>query len=138
MGVIAGYVTSDVLPSGFFSHQVQNFATRRFVEAQGHAYSLSWTEFKSRAPMMLASLLEEDFYEGICFYSVEQLSTISDAFEWIAKIRGRGLWLGFAREALTVTDAESVEKIRSLVWLKKNVEGPRPDLRGLWDSSGIS
>lgn len=70
-----GYITSDPLKLGYISHLNQNQKNKRFVESQQYQFLLSWTEYKGKAFFVLRSLLLENFYEGICFYSIEQLGS---------------------------------------------------------------
>jgi sporadic carbohydrate cluster protein (TIGR04323 family) len=128
---VVGYITSDGMGQGFVPHQIQNLMIRRFLESKGLRYLLSWTEHKGKAPFVLRSLLREIFYDGICFYSIEQLGGLPDAGRMLTEARARGLWVGFAREALVL---DGVDEVMALLWFKRNLEGSRPDLGALWGS----
>jgi sporadic carbohydrate cluster protein (TIGR04323 family) len=131
---IVGYITSDFLRKGFVAQQIQNMSIRKFLEERRLQYLLSWSEYKGKAPFVLTSLLQENFYEGICFYSVEQLYTMANLQECLTQIKSRELWLGFACESFVVDD---VQEALSFIWMKRELEKKREDLGYLWDSQDI-
>lgn len=129
---IVGYITSDSLTRGFIPHAFQNFQIRSFVQNSGHNYLLSWTEQKKMSPFILNSLLEEDFYDGICFYSLEQLFLFPKSLNLIMNLSQKKIWVGFALEKLSVEGEQGLQGLIQLYKLKKLIEGPRQDLERLW------
>ena len=119
---VVGYTTGDELFHGYPQQSVQNLAVRRFVESRGHTFSLSWAEKKGATPFMLRSLLVEGFYQGICFYSLEQFAHFDSPYEWLERLAEKSQWVGFAAEELCFSDVAGKEAARRLLWLKLNVE----------------
>jgi sporadic carbohydrate cluster protein (TIGR04323 family) len=129
---IVGYITTDSLNAGFIPHQIQNITIKQFTEDQGHQFLLSWTEYINKAPLVLKSLLQENFYEGICFYSIEQLNHIDHASDLLKLLSEKNYWIGFSREKKIFRGKNGLTDVLELWWLKKNSEGPRKDLTNLW------
>ena len=129
---IVGYITSDSLRTGFVSQQVQNQAIGSFLAGQSHLFLLSWTEFKGCAPFIFRSLLKEKFYDGICFYSLEQLASFPESMEVLKSLSSSGRWTGFAKEGVFFQGALGFQEIARLWWLKSEFERPRLDLDSLW------
>lgn len=129
---IVGYITSDSLRTGFIPHQMQNGSIRQFVEEEQHQFLLSWTEYIGKAPLVLKSLEQESFFQGICFYSLEQLDHIENAREILKHFLKKNLWIGFAREKIYFQNEAQLENVIQLLWLKNHFEGSRKDLEPLW------
>ena len=112
MGIrVVGYITSDTFLSGFISHQVQNASIKQYTEEEGHKYLLSWTEYINKAPIVLNSLLQESFFDGICFYSLEQLNHIKNAQKLLKELAKKDYWIGFAKEKQCFKGYDNLESI---------------------------
>jgi sporadic carbohydrate cluster protein (TIGR04323 family) len=129
---IVGYITSDSLNSGFIPHQMQNANIKHFTEEEGHQFLLSWTEYIGKAPMVFKSLLQENFYEGICFYSIEQLNHIENAGNLLKFLSQQNYWIGFSREKLFFQGENGLSNVSKLWWLKTKLESSKRDLGNLW------
>lgn len=95
---IVGYITSDPVGKHKVAFSIQNRIIKEFVETSGKTFMLSWTEASQMAPWMLESLLLENFYEGICFFSLHQLLHCPDPLEQLQKLKEKNIWIGFAQE----------------------------------------
>lgn len=104
-----GYITSDPLSSGFIPHNVQNFTIKNFLAKNDHEFLLSWTEYKNHSKLALNSLCEEKYFQGICFFSWEQLRTFNDVKEKLRSLLDNGLVLSFAREGFFVGNYQELE-----------------------------
>jgi sporadic carbohydrate cluster protein (TIGR04323 family) len=104
-----GYITSDPLSSGFVPHNIQNLSIKNFLNKNEHEFLLSWTEYKNKSQLAFNSLYEENYFEGICFYSWEQLSSLTDIQSKLVNLIERGTMLSFARENLWVKNFEELE-----------------------------
>jgi sporadic carbohydrate cluster protein (TIGR04323 family) len=129
---VVGYIASDLLRSSFTPQQTQNFNIKLFLESSGHDFLLSWAEHKGSAPFVLRSLMEERFFDGVCFYSIEQLNALENPFDWIELFASRNYWIGFAREGISFQGDVGRHKIERFSWMKRNLEGTRPDLASIW------
>lgn len=129
---VVGYIASDSFRHGYVTHQVQNQAIRHFLSGQGREFLLSWSEFKGQAPLVLRSLLQEKFYQGICFYSLEQLEALPDPLTWFSILGRRADWVGFAREECFFTTTQGWGEAERLFCIKSQLDRPRPDLGELW------
>lgn len=118
---IVGYITSSHLKDGFVSQQVQNLLIKNFLENQKKTFLLSWTEYKTAPSLVFDSLLLEEFYEGICFFSLEQTFHFTEPLEYFYKLKNRKLWAGFAREGLFFYDESSFEAVLKTWWLMRCV-----------------
>ncbi|MES2962702.1 MAG: hypothetical protein V4760_02355, partial [Bdellovibrionota bacterium] len=125
---VVGYIASDSLRLGFASHQIQNQSIQRFLLKRGATFLLSWTEYKGCAPMVLESLTREDFHDGICLYSLEQLGALANAPAVFRRLRENVGWIGFAREEIVCDSDESFAKAQELLWLQSNLMRSRGDL----------
>ncbi len=114
---IAGYVTSDRLKSGYIPQHIQNLLIKNYIGAQANIFLLSWTEYKDRSPLVLDSLLNETFYDGICFYSIEQLLPLSNSLEYLYALKKRNLWIGFAKEGLHFDGDQNFDPVLRIWWL---------------------
>lgn len=131
---IVGYITSDPMYLGFVSHQHQNQIIKNFVEEREHQFLLSWTEYKGASPFVFRSLLKESFFEGICFYSIEQLESTRESMNWIQRLSETGLWIGFAREGVFFQGALGLDEVKRLAWLKRTLDQKRPELEAIWEN----
>ncbi len=130
---VVGYITSDPLHEQYIPFGMQNRIIKEFVEGQGKTFMLSWTEARQMAPWMLDSLLQENFYQGICFYSLDQLLSIPQADDYLARLSTLNIWIGFALEKLSFRGNENLMEVVSLLHLKKLSSFPRKDLPHLWN-----
>ena len=121
-----GYIASDSFQNGFVSHQFQNQTIKNFLSNQNYIFMLSWTEYKGCAPQVLKSLLQENFYDGICFYSIEQLLVVSDASALFQQLKNSGAWIGFARENIFFEGQHGFNDCLKLWWLLKNTANRVP------------
>lgn len=128
---VVGYIASDSFRWGFVPHQIQNQTILRFLSKRGATYLLAWAEYKGCAPMVLESLRREDFHDGICLYSLEQLGALADGPAMLRRLRDSAGWVGFAREELVCDSDESFAKAREMLWLQSNLMGPRNDLSSI-------
>ncbi len=85
-------------------------------------------------PFVFNSLLEEDFYDGICFYSIEQLFNFPEPLNQIKKLAELNIWIGFANEKIAINSKTDIEEAQRLLLLKSVAEGSREDLKFLWDN----
>jgi sporadic carbohydrate cluster protein (TIGR04323 family) len=129
---IAGYITSNSLKKGFIAHNIQNNQIRSFVQMQKHNYLLSWTEFLNKCPFVFNNLLQENFYNGICFYSIEQLYDFPNSIDLLINLSKSNLWIGFAAEGLFFQSDYKFDQVLQIFKLKKLTDGSREDLKFLW------
>lgn len=119
---VVGYITSEPLTDGLVSHSVQNMTIKNFITQQKKNFLLSWTEYMGKSGVVLESLLQEKFYDGICLYSLEQLWQMPNAQKTLQDLKSRSAWIGFAREGIFFHTAEEFQKVQKLFWLKSQVE----------------
>jgi len=131
---IVGYISSDYLKKGYTPHNIQNIQIRSFLKELNHTFLLSWTEYSGMCPFVFNSLLEEDFYDGICFYSIEQLFNFPEPLNQIKKLAELNIWIGFANEKIAINSKTDIEEAQRLLLLKSVAEGSREDLKFLWDN----
>lgn len=117
MQKIVGYITSSPLQQGFVSHQLQNLLIKKTLDLYGHTLLLSWTEHKESKNFIFESLLKENFYTGICFFSLEQVLNFPEPFKMLQYLKDRNLWIGFAKENSFFSNAEEFQKIFKTAWL---------------------
>lgn len=122
---VVGYITSDYLSRGYIPHNLQNMLIRDFVKKFEFQFKLSWTEYKDKAPVVLNSLLQEKFYQGICFFSMEQLIFLPNAALVLKKLKDKNIWVGFALENECFFDDESYNKFEKFLKMKKLIETTR-------------
>lgn len=114
---IVGCITSSPLKEGYIPHHLQNLLIKNFVENSGSSFLLSWTEYKSDPFLACRSLLTENFYGGICFYSIEQLLLYPQPLQFLYDIRKKNIWVGFAKENTFFNDQISFDSTLKLWWL---------------------
>lgn len=117
MQKIVGYITSSPLQQGFVSHQLQNLLIKKTLDSYEHIFLLSWTEQKAPNNFIFENLLKENFYTGICFFSLEQVLDFPEPFKMLRYLNDRKLWIGFAKENSFFSNAEQFEKIFKTAWL---------------------
>lgn len=118
---IVGCITSSSLREGFIPHHIQNMMLKNYVESHGNSFLLSWTEYKDNPSLVGRSLLNENFYDGICFYSIEQIFNFTDALEFLYELKRRNIWVGFAKEHLYFKAEHQFESVLKIWWLKYNL-----------------
>lgn len=101
-----GYITSDPLKSGFIPHSVQNLSIKNFLFKKQCEFILSWTEYKNHSQLAFRSLCQEDYYDGICFYSLEQLADMPASRYTLQRLVERRKVIGFAREGVWLTSMD--------------------------------
>lgn len=116
---IVGYITSRHLKDGFIPQQMQNLLIKNFLENLKHNFLLSWTEYKGAPSLVFDSLLLENFYDGICFYSLEQIFYFDDPLNYLYKLKNKNIWIGFAREGLFFKGDSSFDIVLKTWWLLK-------------------
>ena len=104
-----GYITSDSLSNGFIPHNIQNLSIKNFLIKKEHIFLLSWTEYKNHSQLAFNSLIEENYFQGICFYCWEQLQNITDVQTKLRELLSRGILLSFAREGILIETKEELE-----------------------------
>jgi sporadic carbohydrate cluster protein (TIGR04323 family) len=109
---MVGYITSDYLDLGFTSHQIQNMTIKSFVSDTNNDFVLSWTEYKNNSKLAWNSLLEEKYYNGICFYSWEQLNHFKNINMLIETLIKKKILIGFAKEKILIKDQESLKNFK--------------------------
>lgn len=114
---IVGYITSNHLRDGFIPHQLQNLLIKNYIESLGSVFLLSWTGYKNTPTLVCDSLLLENFYDGICFYSLEQIMQFPEPLDYFYKLKNKKIWVGFAKENLFFYDDESFEYVLKIAWL---------------------
>ena len=114
---IVGYITSSQLRDGFVSQQVQNLMIKNFLENLDYDFLLSWTEYKETPSLVFDSLFLENFYDGICFYSLQQIFKFSKPLEYLYKLKNKKIWVGFAQEGLFFNSDLSFETVLKTWWL---------------------
>jgi hypothetical protein len=83
-------------------------------------------------PFVFNSLLEESFFDGICFYSLEQLYNFPDAMNLLKQLSQGELWIGFAAEKIYFRNKINFDNTSQLYLLKSQCEGTREVLGFLW------
>lgn len=130
MKKIVGYISSDLIKGGVIPQSLQNLAIRNFISKNEGIFLQSWTEHHGRSPYMLEALLSQNFYDGICFFSIEQITHLEDVGQMMTNCFERGLWLGFALEEMKIESKEELESLLKIIPLKKILDNNREDL--LW------
>ena len=123
---IVGYIASDPFADGFVSHQVQNASIKNFLNLQNKNLLLSWAEYQNQGGTVFKSLLKEDFYQGICLFSMEQLWQLKSFPNPLEVLKKRCSWVGFARENIFFENENDFKKVCKLLWLKKQVAKESP------------
>ncbi|MEK6577850.1 MAG: hypothetical protein AABZ55_01370 [Bdellovibrionota bacterium] len=118
---VLGYITSNSLRDGFIPHQIQNLLIKNFVEAQGHRFFPSWSEYKDSRHIVFESLMVESFFTGICFYSIEQYLRLPDPMGALKRLSARKLWIGFARENMSFMANDPDVQFLKLAWLMSEI-----------------
>lgn len=119
---VVGYITSEPFSDGFVSHQIQNSTIRSYIAQNQKNLLLSWTEYVGKSNIVFDSLQIENFYQGICFYSMDQLWQMKNPFEVLETLRKRNIWIGFAKESAAFTASVGYREVLKLFWLKTQVE----------------
>lgn len=136
MKKVVGYITSSHNNANFVPHSVQNQIIKSFIESKGFTYLLSWTEFKDLAPSIYLSLIEEKFYDGICFYSLNQIDESPELF--LQTFTSKKIeWLAFAQEKIIVTTDKEWKLFYQLLQLRILISNNTPTSRNLWDNYNI-
>ncbi len=123
---IVGYITSNHLRDGYFPHQFQNLLIKNFVESNNAIFLLSWTGYKDRPTLAFDSLLLENFYSGICFYSMEQILQFPDPLNYLYALKSRKIWVGFAKESLFFHNDIGFKAVLKILWLMSCVSQDDP------------
>lgn len=114
-----GYITSDPLSFGFIPHNVQNFTIKNFLTKNDHQFLLSWTEYKNHSKLAFNSLCDENYFQGICFFSWEQLSTFPDVKSKLNSLLEKGFVLSFAREGFFIKNQNELDPFLEKYFLSR-------------------
>lgn len=128
---IVGYITSNAFSDGFVSHQIQNAAIKNYIASKKKNLLLSWTEYKGNLAQVFESLLQEIFYQGICFYSLDQIEQMPNPEKALKILKDRNIWIGFAKEQIFFNGEDGFHEVRKLMWLKAEVEKSQSEK--LWE-----
>lgn len=131
MKKIVGYITSSLNNGNYISHANQNLVIKNFLDSINVQYLLSWTEFKNGAPAVFLNLLDEKFYDGICFFSIDQL--LESATLEACIFQQQKNWIAFANEKIIINDKLSFEFFEK-IWKVKSVLNMTPSTKELWNS----
>ena len=132
MSNIVGYIsTGSNFAYASPPHAVQNLVIRKFVEDLKMSYLLSWSEFNKLGPMVFKSLLQENFYSGICFFSINQLYESTDYISLLKNMRTP--WLGFASEKIIISTNEELSDFVKTFSLRRYIDINLISSKAVWE-----
>lgn len=132
MNNVVGYIsTGSTLGFTHPPHSVQNLVIKKFVEDLKMSYLLSWSEFNRLAPMVFKSLLQEKFFSGICFFSINQLCESTEYISLLKNIRKP--WIGFASEKIVISTKEELDDFIKIFSLRKYIDNNLTTSKAAWE-----
>ena len=122
-----GYISSRKLNDGnYIPQKVQNLVIRSACEDNNYKFSLSATEYGMKGSYLILNQILKDLkknkYDGIAFYSIEQLPTeiqkIKLIFETIVKKKKIIL---FSLENILVKNKKNLINVLEIIKIKKSI-----------------
>ena len=118
---IVGYISSDSFTNGFINQQIQNSSIKNFLTDTGHEFLLSWTEYKQHSRLAWRSLLKETYYQGVCFYSYEQIEGSKDLLNDISILINKNIIVAFAKEKILLTTNDEFKNFLTIYQLSIDI-----------------
>jgi sporadic carbohydrate cluster protein (TIGR04323 family) len=120
-GGFRGYVSSRPIGADRVPQHVQNIVIRNYCRERNLEYLLSATEIAMTGCFLALKqvLAEISNYQGVVFYSIDQLPLQSDERqECLSHVVAANREVHFAVEGLIVSKAPDIERIEDLIRLK--------------------